>query len=83
MMADLTLHGVTRTIQIPETTVTVMPESDATRKVAEGDLMAIRSSFTVTLADHEVSHKVIGEKVAKDVEVDVSLFLSTLPLGGR
>lgn len=79
VVADLTLHGVTRTIEIPKSTVTLMPESDATRKVAKGDLMAIRSKFTVTLADYEVSHPVIGEKVAKDVEIDVSLFLSTLP----
>jgi len=79
IVADLTLHGVTRTIEIPESTVTVMPESDATRKVAKGDLMAIRSNFTVTLADYGVSHPVIGEKVAKDVEIDVSLYLSTLP----
>jgi len=79
IVADLTLHGVTRTIEIPKSTVTLMPESDATRKVAKGDLMAIRSTFTVTLADYEVSHPVIGEKVAKNVEIDVSLFLSTLP----
>ena len=78
VVADLTLHGVTRTIEIPKSTVTLMPESDATRRVAKGDLMAIRSKFTVTLADYEVSHPVIGEKVAKDVEIDVSLFLSTL-----
>jgi len=79
LVADLTLHGVTRTIEIPGTTVTLMPESDATRKVANGDLLAIRTTFTVTLADHEVSHPVIGEKVAKDVEINVSLFHSTLP----
>lgn len=79
LVADLTLHGVTQTIEIPESTITLMPESETTRKVAKGDLMAIRSTFTVTLADYEVSHPVIGEKVAKDVEIDVSLFLSTLP----
>lgn len=78
LVADLTLHGVTRTIDIPKSSITLMPESDSTRKVAKGDLMAIRSKFTVTLADYEVSHPVIGEKVAKDVEINVSLFLSTL-----
>lgn len=78
LVADLTLHGVTRTIDIPKSSITLMSESDSTRKVAKGDLMAIRSKFTVTLADHEVSHPVIGEKVAKDVEINVSLFLSTL-----
>ncbi len=79
LVVDLTLHGVTRTIEIPKSAITLMPASDATRKVAKGDLMSLRSKFTVTLADYGVSHPVIGEKVAKDVEIDVSLFLSTLP----
>lgn len=77
--ADLTLHGVTKTIEIPASSFTFMPASEATQRVAKGDLLAIRSKFTVTLADYGVSHPVIGEKVAKEVEIDVSLFLSTIP----
>jgi polyisoprenoid-binding protein YceI len=79
LVVDLTMHGVTRPMEIPGASVTLMPESNATRRVAKGDLMAIRAKFTVTLADHEIKHPVIGEKVAKDVDIDVSLFLSTLP----
>jgi len=75
----LSLHGVTREISIPGSTVTLLNESDATRMVAKGDLMAIRSAFTVVLKDYEVSHPVIGEKVANEVSLDVSLYLSTLP----
>lgn len=79
LVADLTLHGVTKTIEIPATNITMMNESEATRKVANGNLMAVRSSFTVKLADYGVSHPVIGEKVANEVEIDVSLYLSTQP----
>lgn len=79
LVADVTLHGVTRTINIPGTTITLLNESPATRKVARGDLMAIRSKFSVKLADYEVSHPVIGKKVAETVALDVSLYLSTLP----
>lgn len=64
---------------MPNSSITLMPESEATRKVAKGNLMALRSRFTVTLADYGVSHPVIGKKVAKDVDIDVSLVLSTLP----
>lgn len=81
LVGDLTLHGVTRTISIPGSTITLMKESEATRKVARGDLMALRSKFTATLKDYNVSHPVIGEKVAKDVEIDVALYLSTTPPG--
>jgi len=79
MVIDLTMHGVTRKVEIPGATATLMSESDATRRVAKGDLMAIRCKFSVALADYGVSHPVIGEKVAKEVAIDVSLFLSTLP----
>lgn len=79
LVADLSMHGVTRTIEIPGVTVTTMPSSEGTRRVAKGDLLAVRANFTVTLADYDVSHPVIGEKVAKEVEIDVSLFLSSNP----
>jgi len=79
VLADLTMHGVTRTITIPDSTVTVMPESDATRSVARGDLLALRSSFSVELADYEISHPTVGQKVANEVAIDVSLFLSSEP----
>ena len=79
MVADVTIHGVTKTMTIDESTITLMPASAATARVAKGDLMAVRTKFSVTLADFDVSHPVIGEKVASEVEIQVSLFLSTLP----
>jgi len=79
LVGDLTLHGVTHTINVPNSSVSIMNESAATKKVARGDLMAVRSKFTITLADYGVSHPVIGEKVAKEVEMDVKLFMSTNP----
>lgn len=79
LVADVTLHGVTKTLEIPATSVTMMNESEATRKVANGDLMAVRSSFSVKLAEYGISHPVIGDKVANEVEIDVSLYLSTQP----
>jgi polyisoprenoid-binding protein YceI len=79
LVGDLTLHGVTRSISIPKSTITMMNESDATRKVAPGDLLAIRSKFKVKLSDYGVSHPVIGEKVANEVSLDVSLYMSTVP----
>lgn len=79
LVADVTMHGVTKTMPIENTTVTIMPASEATARVAKGDLLAVRAKFKVTLADFGVSHPVIGEKVAREVEIQVSLFLSTLP----
>jgi len=79
LAGDLTLHGVTKPVTIPGATITMLKASDATKKVAKGDLVSIRSKFTVTLAEFGVVHPVIGDKVAKDVSLDVALYLSTLP----
>lgn len=79
LVADVTMHGVTKTMPIEESSITLMPASEATAKVAKGDLLAIRTKFKVTLADFEVKHPVIGEKVASEVEIQVALYLSTLP----
>ncbi len=79
LVGDLTLHGVTRTVSVPGSTIIVMKASPATTKVAKGDLLAIRTKFSVTLADHGVSHPVIGKKVAGTVDLNVSLFLSSIP----
>lgn len=79
LVGTLTLHGVSKPVSIPNSTITLLKESAATAKVAKGDLVSIRSKFTVTLKDFGVTHPIIGEKVAKDVSLDVSLFLSPAP----
>lgn len=79
LVGKLTLNGVTHDIEIPDATITILKAGDATKKVANGDLMAIRSKFTVALKDYGVDNPIIGEKVAKNVSLDVSLYLSTLP----
>jgi len=79
LVGDLSLHGVTKTITIPGSTITVMNASETTKAVAKGDLVALRSKFTVSLADYGVSHPAIGMKVAGEVSLDVSLYLATVP----
>jgi len=79
LVGDLSLRGVTKSITIPESTITLMSAGEATKSVAKGDLVALRSKCTVTLADYGVSHPAIGMKVANEVSLDVSLYLSTVP----
>lgn len=83
LVVDLTLHGVTKRRSIPGAEIIMMPESNATSGVARGDLMAVRAEFPVRLSDHEVGHSVIGEKVAEVVDVDVTLYHSTIPPAGQ
>lgn len=78
-VGDMTIHGVTRQVSLPDAVVILMPESDRTRKTALGDLMAIRVEHDVTLSDYGVSHPVIGDKVANNVRIKTQLYLSTVP----
>lgn len=79
LVGDMTIHGVTKELVIPNATVTFLSESDATRRIADGDIMAIRAEYPITLADFNVEHPVIGERMARTVQVDTSLYLSTVP----
>lgn len=79
LVGDLTIKGETRAVEIPAT-VTLMPESEMTRGRAAGDLMGVRATFTVMLADYGVA---VGDpalsagKVSGEIELDVALFLAT------
>jgi polyisoprenoid-binding protein YceI len=76
LVGEVEINGVTRPVSAEDATVTILPESDRTKAIAPGDLMAVQATFIVVLADHEVSHPVIGEKVANEVEIKVSLYHS-------
>lgn len=78
LVGDMTIHGVTNPVRIPAARITLLSESERTRKIAPGELMAIRSKFSVSLPDYGVSNVAIeNEKVSNTIELDVSLFLST------
>ena len=74
LVGEVEINGVTQEVRAEDATVTILPESDRTKAIAPGDLMAVQATFAVALADHEVSHPVIGEKVANEVEIKVSLY---------
>lgn len=78
LKGDMTVHGVTKPIEIPDSTITFRKAGPATESVAKGDLLAIRAKYDITLADYGVSNNVIGKKVAEVIKVDTSLVLSTV-----
>lgn len=79
LVGAMTIKGVSKPMRIPGATITFLNESDATRSIARGNLMAIRASYDITLSDFGVSHGVVGSRVAETVRVDTALYLSTTP----
>ena len=53
---------------ITESTITFLPASADTAKIAKGDLMAIRSKFSVMLSDYGVKNGIVGKKVAEEIQ---------------
>jgi polyisoprenoid-binding protein YceI len=69
------LRGQKRQVKIPAR-VTYLEESERTKALMPGDLLAVRAEFDVALADHGVSgpegRDIIGSKVGETVTVEVS-----------
>lgn len=81
LVGDLTIAGVTREVIAPATLV-FMPESDATRSEAPGDLVAVRAAFDVRLDDFGIGAGDPARRtgaVAETVRVQVRLLLSDSP----
>lgn len=70
-----TLKGQTRELTL-DARVAYLAESDQTRALMPGDLLAVRTSFEVPLAAHGVTGPpgkgIVGSKVGETVTVDVS-----------
>ncbi|MFU8830255.1 MAG: YceI family protein [Phycisphaerales bacterium] len=78
LVGDLTIRGVTRPLRIEGVTLAMLPESASTRRVAEGDLMAMRCRYTLSLADFGITNAIVGRQVARSIEVDQVLYFSTV-----
>ena len=79
LIGELTLRGITRAIEISRVTLIMIPASDATRSVAEGDLLRLRATFDIQLADFGIRNDAIAvrKRIAPAVSVDIDLVLAT------
>ncbi|MBD3257281.1 hypothetical protein GF377_02520 [candidate division GN15 bacterium] len=80
-VGDFSLNGVTKRLSVPAR-VTWLKESENTQSRLPGDLLAVRASFDVTLADYGITGPkgmdLIGNKVGQSVEVVLSLVGSSV-----
>ena len=78
VLGSFTLHGVTKELEAPFK-ATYLIGSEMTARRAPGDLVMVRSSFEIALGDYDVKgvRGLVGSKVGKAIQVEVSLFGST------
>ena len=80
LVANCALHGKSKSVRIPAN-LTYLDESPETMKRVKGDIIRIRASFDLKLADYGVTGpaggNMVGLKVADTVGIKVAVFAST------
>lgn len=72
VVGDFTLKGITKEITA-DATLTYLDESEQTKMRAPGDLLGVKATFNVKLSDFGVKNKIVGQKVAENIEVSVNM----------
>ncbi|MBL7999383.1 MAG: YceI family protein [Candidatus Kapabacteria bacterium] len=75
---DFTLHGVTKPLSA-KVVITYVNESEATKKIGNGDFCLIQTNFDVALKDYKVAGKagIVGSKVGESIKINAQLFGTT------
>jgi polyisoprenoid-binding protein YceI len=80
LAGEFTMRGKSKKMEIPGR-VTYLKESEETKKKMEGNLLAARATFEITLADFGIvgpeGAGLIGSKVGESVSVEVSIMGTT------
>lgn len=74
---EMRIAGSTQLIEIKDAEVTIVRESDQSRRIAPGDLMRIRCSYVIEPRAYGISNSLVGRTVAKKLKVSQDLYLST------
>lgn len=80
LVGEMTLHGVTRTMRVPDARLSFLKESERTRSIAPGDLMLLKCDYEVRLSDYGVQHKDVPDKVSDSIKLSQLIRLTTAPV---
>jgi polyisoprenoid-binding protein YceI len=92
-VGDFSLNGRTREMAVPAR-ITYLKESEATKQRQPGNLLAVRATFNIVLADFGITGPagmdLVGSKVGDKIELSLSLVASSTfgavagnPCGGK
>ena len=73
-LGEMTLHGVTLPMTVPVTLI-YMEESEKTKARLPGDLLQLRTKFSVKLADFGIKGfgDLIGSKIAEAIDIEMGI----------
>lgn len=76
LVGQMTLHGVTREVQVADARLSFFQESKSTKSIAPGDLLFLKCDYTITLSDFGIRHADVPGKVSDVVTLSQMLRLS-------
>ena len=82
LTGDMTIRDVTMPMAVPAT-VTLMPASGMTRNAGRGDVMALRSAYTVKRTDFGVGADFVNAELTDEVALDQMIILTTESMDSR
>lgn len=77
LVGHMTLHGVTRELRVRDARISFLDASEATKAIAEGDLLFVKCEYKVKLSDFGIRHKDVPDKVADEITLSQMLRLTT------
>lgn len=76
LVGTMTIHGVTREIQVVDARLSFLDESEKTRPIAPGRLIFLKCDYSVKLSDYGIHHADVPGKVSDTVELSQMLRMS-------
>lgn len=77
LVGTMTLHGVSREVQVADARLSFLKESEKTRAIAPGDLLFLKCDYTIRLSEFGIKHADVPKKVADVVELSQMLRMSS------
>lgn len=78
LIGQMTIHGVTRELRVPDTRISLLDASERTAGIAPGNLMFVKSSYAVRLSDFGITNKDVPDKVSDEIVLEQTIRLSTV-----
>jgi hypothetical protein len=78
IVGSMEVKGRAVDLEVERARLTFLEESEKSKGIAPGDLLRIECSYSIDVREHGVEHSILGHKVAEVIEIEQTLYLSTV-----
>jgi len=77
LVGTMNMHGKSREMRVPETRLSFLKGSEKTASIAPGDLVFMKSTYSVKLSDYGISNADVPDKVADQIKLNQTLRMTS------